>query len=133
MVKMLSVVLGLIGMLWLAPAPAVAQGASLRLEARLSASGQVADGKVRYEERQVRGLLQQRLTVEIEDAVPSRTYSVIHKGIVVAKVTTNQFGFGKIELRVNGDDPGKNVAWLPRMRAGEAVRVGPLSGTLTPR
>lgn len=107
-----------------------ARAADLRLEARASAAGTSAKGKAVYEER---GPIQQRLKLEVQNAVPGTQFPVLIGGKPIATLTANSFGRAEVELRVGGDDVNKAVKSLPRITAGMTVRIGTLTGTFQPR
>jgi hypothetical protein len=130
MLKSLVLALGMVALLLATPATAMAAGT--RFEAALSGAGTSMKGRARYEEVPRRTLVQQRLSVEVQNARPFATFTVSAKGVKIATLTTNALGRAELQLRTNSDDP-KNVAFLPKLKAGDVVTVGPVSGALARR
>jgi hypothetical protein len=128
MLKMIALVVALVcTMLVAMPARAAAAGSTLRLEARAQTSG--LKYTARYEEETPR--MRQRFKVEIENVQPGSKHSFFHNGKMLGSITANSFGRGEVTLHVNWN--GSNVPSLPRMKAGDVVRVDNLSATLAVR
>jgi hypothetical protein len=133
MIKVLTLVLGVLALLALAPSTALAAGSSTRFEASLSGTTTSMKGTARYEEVSLTGGTQRRLTVEVQNAKPNTTYTVIAGGKTIGPVTTNSLGRGQLELKTLTDDAAHAVASLPKLGSGSVVKVGPIQGSMVRR
>ena len=105
----------------------------IRLQAELQAPISAGDvsGKVEFRDRGRR-----QFSVEIEGFVPGDRYDVMIGGAVVGTLVVDAFGIGEIGFddEAQADDVDKPFsANFPQIDGGEAVQVGPLSGTLQAR
>lgn len=100
------------------------------VRAQLSGSG-LASGKAGYKERVRGSLLEQRFTVEVEDATPGDALTVTINGTTFGTIVVNGLGIAEMELRSVSDDPGVGPipAGFPRIQVGDTISVGALNGT----
>lgn len=107
-----------------------------RFEARaiLTGSG-LASGKADYKERPRGALLEQRFSVEVEDATPGDVLEVAVNGVAFGMIVVNELGIAELEWRNITNDPGVGPLppGFPRIQGGDTITVGGLSGTFIPR
>ncbi len=128
-----TVLISLVAMVLLAatamPATARMAGGAVRLEARLSGATAMK-GKSVYEERPSGSLVEQRLKVSIQHAVPGTIYEVRVEGVLVGTVQANALGRAERNFRaVRAPGATSPVPWI---EPGDTVTVGPTSGTYQP-
>jgi hypothetical protein len=92
-----------------------------------------ASGKAVYRERMRNGLVEQRFSVEVEDAAPGTIMQVNVNGILFGTFVVNDLGIGELEYRTPAfiDDPGDGDPipdGFPTLVEGDAITVGILSG-----
>jgi len=92
-----------------------------------------ASGQADYRERMRKGVLEQRFSIEVEDAVPGDILAVAVNGTVVGMIVINDLGIGELEYRTPQfiDDPGDGDPipdGFPHLVQGDVCTVGPLSG-----
>lgn len=107
-----------------------------RFEARANLSGAgLASGKAVYKERLRGALLEQRFSVEVEDAAPGDVLEVAVNGVAFGMIVVNGLGIAELEWRNVTNDPGVGPLppGFPRIQGGETITVGALSGTFIPR
>lgn len=103
-----------------------------RVRANLSGNT-AASGKAVYRERLRNGALEQRFSVEVEDAAPGSIMQVHINGILFGTFVVNDLGIGELEYRTPAfiDDPGDGDPipdGFPTLVDGDAITVGPLAG-----
>ena len=96
------------------------------LEAPLASGGSLK-GKAAYAEEIKGGKLRQKLSFEIQGAIPGAKLDVAVKGVKLGVVTADSLGRAKLELKAGGDDPGA-LKSLPTLVVGDAATVGGASG-----
>lgn len=106
---------------------------SYRVRAELSGPT-LASGKADYRERQRGNVLEQRFSVEVEDFAPDTELAVHVNGMLFGTIITDAFGGGELQFRTAQfiDDPGDGSPIptdFPRINAGDAITVGPISGS----
>ena len=119
------------------PAFALAGGDEIRLRAVLVGPEVDISGKVAFRHRVMKGESRRQFSAEIEGLRPGSVYDVMIAGVVVGKMTVDDFGIGDINYDDNferGDDPNTKFPFhFPALDGGERVEIGPLSGTLQSR
>jgi len=120
-----------------APTQAAAKRDDLRLRARMSGAT-LMSGKADYRERTRDNTLEQRFSVEVEDATPGETLEVRVNGALFGTITADDFGVAELQFRTAQfiDDPGDGTPIptdFPRLAAGDTVTVGPISGAFAAR
>lgn len=109
-----------------APCAALAAKAG-KLEAPLSSGGSLK-GKAAYTEEVLKnGKIRQKLSFEIQGAIPGVKLEITVKGAKLGQITADSLGRAKLELKAGGDDPGA-LKSLPSLVAGDAATVGGASG-----
>ena len=102
-----------------------------RVRAELGGAG-LASGKADYRERMRQNTLEQRFSVEVEDAEPGTIMTVEINGVVFGMFVVNDLGIGELEYRTPqfNDDPGTLPIpdGFPQLVAGDVITVGTLSG-----
>lgn len=94
----------------------------------------IASGRAEYRERVRNNQVEQRFDVEVEDATPGEIMAIHVNGLMIGTLVVNDLGIGEFQLRTAAfiDDPGDGdpiPSGFPTLIAGDAVTVGPLSGT----
>lgn len=102
-----------------------------RVRADLNGAG-LASGKAVYRERMRQNVLEQRFSVEVEDAEPGTIMTVEINGVVFGMFVVNDLGIGELEYRTPqfNDDPGTLPIpdGFPQLLEGDVITVGTLSG-----
>ncbi len=112
---------------------ALAGGLVTRLEAGLT-SGAALKGKAAYvTESLAGGRTRQKLSVEVQGAVPNTKLPLAVNGGTFATVTTDALGRVKFEVRVGGDDPGAGAGQIPELGVGDIFSAGAASGKFVQR
>lgn len=94
----------------------------------------LASGSADYRERIRNNTLEQRFSVEVEDATPGDQLAVVVNGIMFGTIVVNDLGTAELQFRTETfiDDPGDGTPIptdFPRLAAGDTITVGPnLSG-----
>ncbi|MEC9372333.1 MAG: hypothetical protein VYC34_00745, partial [Planctomycetota bacterium] len=116
------------------PSPAGA-GGDERHEVRAELGGKSrASGKADYRDRMRRGTIEQRFSVEVEDAKPGETLEVHVNGALFGTMTVDDLGRAELQFRTAQfiDDPGDGTPIdmdFPRLLPGDTITVGGLAGT----
>jgi hypothetical protein len=113
--------------------PAYAGSNDHRVRADLEC-GCLASGKADYRERDRKGRIEQRFSVEVEDAAPGEMWQVHVNDMLVGIIVTDEFGFGELQFRTAAfiDDPGDGNPipdGFPTLLDGDSITVGPLAGS----
>lgn len=108
-------------------------GTQYRVRANLDGPG-LASGKAVYRERtRANGQIEQRFTVEVEDAAPGTVMAVVINGTTLGMIVVNDLGIGELEYRTPAfnDDPDVDPIPdnFPHLAAGNVITVGTLSGS----
>ena len=116
---------------------AAAKRDDFRLRARMSGNTLVS-GKADYRERTRDNTLEQRFSVEVEDAAPGETFEVRVNGALFGTITADDLGVAELQFRTAQfiDDPGDGTPIptdFPRLAAGDMITVGPVSGAFEER
>jgi hypothetical protein len=103
-----------------------------RVRARMSGNT-LASGKADYRERMRNGTLEQRFSVEVEDATPGDVMQININGTLFGTIVIDDLGVGELQYRTPAfiDDPGDGDPipdGFPTLIAGDQISVGPLSG-----
>jgi len=130
--SMFSLLAIVIAALWAAQVNAGGNN-NYRVRANLTGVG-LASGQAVYRERQRNNIIEQRFSIEVEDAVPGTIMTVAVNGTVMGMIVINDLGVGELEYRTPQfiDDPGDGDPipdGFPQLLAGDSVTVGTLSGT----
>lgn len=128
-----AIVLAVLALAFAHAQTALASGGWTKVKANLNGAGP-ASGKAVYRERQHGRVLEQRFSVEVEDAVPGEMMTVAVNGVVFGIIVIDDLGIGELEYRTPAfiDDPGDGDPipdGFPTLHAGDDITVGPLSGT----
>ena len=131
--SVLFALIGLVAAIMVAapsPALAAAKAGDFRLRANL-VGNTAASGHADYREFTNNGQPVRAFSVEVEDAKPGSVWAIRHNGVVVGQIRINALGNGDFDRQTISDDPGEQ-GFVPKMRAGDKITVGPgvLSGTL---
>jgi hypothetical protein len=128
MLKMLLTVLVVGVMAMLAEGTmGVAQAKDMTLIAPVGAGG-IGKAKAVYTEKSSNKGLIRTFKAEIEKGKPGAVYEIRVNGVLVKKITVNNLGIGKVEIRNITDDPAKKGN-PPVVKVGDKVTIGPASGT----
>ncbi|MGP1309667.1 MAG: hypothetical protein ACTS27_05665 [Phycisphaerales bacterium] len=134
--------LGLVGLASLAAIVATADagkvaGVEIRTRAEFAGQG-LASGKADYRERSRNNLIEQRFSIEVEDAQPGESFTVSVNGITFGTIVANDLGVAELQFRTAEfiDDPGDGdpiPSEFPRLNAGDVITVGKMMGTFEDR
>lgn len=105
-----------------------------RTEARFSSNSSLASGKAKYRERTNGNTIQQRFSIEVEDATPGDALAVVINGNLYGMIVVNDLGMGELQFRTAEfiDDPGDGdpiPSEFPRIDPGAKISVGDMNGT----
>ena len=105
-----------------------------RTEARFSSTTSLASGKAKYRERTQNNVIRQRFSVEVEDATPGDSLSVMIDGVMFGTIIVNDLGVGNLQFRTAEfiDNPGDGdpiPSEFPRIDPGAQITVGGMNGT----
>ncbi|MCB9838727.1 MAG: hypothetical protein H6813_05260 [Phycisphaeraceae bacterium] len=105
-----------------------------RAEARFASTTSLASGKAKYREKSNGTVIQQRFSVEVEDATPGDTLTVLVNGNMYGSVVVNDLGGAELQFRTAEfiDDPGDGdpiPTEFPRINPGDSISVGDMSAT----
>ena len=109
-----------------------------RAEARFSSTTSLASGKAKYRERSNASVIQQRFSVEVEDATPGDSLTIMVNGNMYGTVIVNDLGGAELQFRTAEfiDDPGDGEpipSEFPRIDPGATISVGNMSATFVAR
>lgn len=111
-------------------------GGRIRLQARMTSGNDLSQAKSVYQERVVGGSLNVRFKVEAEDFTPGADLPVAINGQLVGTAIVNDLGVAEIQFRSVVDAPGDGQplpSGFPRIKAGDSISVGSLTGTFAAR
>jgi hypothetical protein len=134
--------LGLVGLAAISTLVATADagkiaGTDIRTRAEFAGPG-LASGKADYRERTRNNLIEQRFSVEVEDATAGDALTVSVNGITFGTIVVNDLGVAELQFRTAEfiDDPGDGdpiPTEFPRINAGDVIVVGKMTGTFVNR
>ena len=129
-ITMLMTVLAVIAL----QSAALARGSNdHRVEAELIGNT-LASGKAKYRERlRNDDTLEQRFSVEVEDAEPGAMFQIFVNEMLVGTIVIDDLGMGELQYRTPAfiDDPGDGDPipdGFPTLIDGDTITVGPLAG-----
>jgi hypothetical protein len=107
-------------------------GTEIRTRAEFAGMG-LASGKADYRERSRNNLIEQRFSVEVEDAMPGDALTVSVNGITFGTIVVNDLGVAELQFRTAEfiDDPGDGdpiPTEFPRINPGDTISVGAMKG-----
>ena len=93
----------------------------------------IASGKAVYRERvRGNGQIEQRFSIEVEDANPGTVMAVAVNGVMFGMIVINDLGIGELEYRTPAFNDDPNVDPIPdnfpHLIVGDSVTVGLLAG-----
>lgn len=112
-------------------------GNDFRTRARLNGNT-LASGKADYRERDRNGTVEQRFSVEVEDATPGAVMQIHVNDVLIGTIVIDDLGIGELQYRTAQfiDDPGDGDPipdGFPTLIDGDTITVGPLAGTFVER
>ena len=110
----------------------------IRTEARFSSSTSLASGKAKYREKSNGKVIQQRFSVEVEDAGAGEEFTVMVNGAMFGTIIANDLGVAELQFRTAEfiDEPGDGTPIptdFPRIDAGAKISVGGMNGVFEAR
>lgn len=111
-------------------------GGQYRVRANLNGQT-LASGKAVYRERiRGNGQVEQRFSVEVEDAPPGAIMAVSINGTIFGMIVINDLGVGELEYRTPAFNDDPNVDPIPdnfpHLVTGDDIIVGPIAGEFRP-